>query len=228
MHNLENCLTEVTQQLHQAALAAGRNPHHITLVAVSKTQPASAIVQAHGAGLIHFGENYLQEAQSKMASLQHLPLVWHFLGPLQSNKAAAVARAFHWVHSVDSLKIAQKLSAARPPSLAPLNLCLQVNIDHQATKSGCPPQQACALALAIAALPNVRLRGLMAIPNPQQPAPAFAALRLLMAEINTHISPALDTLSMGMSADFACAIAEGSTLVRIGTRLFGARTPTHP
>ena len=223
MSTIAKNIAKVAARIREAAQAAGRAPETVGLLAVSKTQPAAAIRQAHGAGLLDFGENYLQEALEKQAELSDLPLTWHFIGPIQSNKTKPIAEHFHWVHSVDRLKIAQRLSNQRPPELPPLNVCLQVNVSGEASKSGCAPEDVPELARAIAALPNLRLRGLMAIPEPSDdPAEqhvAFARLRQLQQALALE----LDTLSMGMSQDLEAAIAEGATWVRIGTALFGAR-----
>lgn len=190
---------------------------------MSKTKPASAIREIHAAGVHDFGENYLQEALTKQQALSDLPLIWHFIGPIQSNKTKAIAEHFDWVHSVDRLKIAQRLSEQRPAGLAPLNICLQVNVSGEDSKSGCTPADLPALAKAVAALPNLRLRGLMAIPEPTEDRAtqeaAFASLRKLQEGLGLG----LDTLSMGMSHDLEAAIAQGATWVRIGTALFGAR-----
>lgn len=223
MSTIANNIAKVAARIREAAQAAARNPDEVHLLAVSKTQPAAAIRQACQAGLHDFGENYLQEALEKQADLADLPLTWHFIGPIQSNKTKAIAEHFDWVHSVDRLKIAQRLSDQRPESLPPLNICLQVNVSGEASKSGCEPQDVPQLAHAIAALPRLRLRGLMAIPeptdDPTEQRAAFARLRHLQAELQMD----LDTLSMGMSQDLEAAIAEGATWVRIGTALFGAR-----
>ena len=223
MHKIADNLTQVKESIQVAARAAGRNADQIRLLAASKTQPTEVLAQAYAAGQTHFGENYLQEALGKMAKLESLPLVWHFIGPLQSNKAAAVAQHFQWVHSVDRLKLAQRLSAARPPHLPPLNVCIQVNVDRQATKAGCSVEELASLAAAVAKLPNLTLRGLMAIPNPDSSRKAFADLRRLLEDTNLMVGLQLDTLSMGMSADLTEAIAEGATLVRVGTAIFGDR-----
>ena len=223
MSTIANNIAKVAARIREAAQAAARNPDQVHLLAGSKTQPAEAIRQACQAGLHDFGENYLQEALEKQADLADLPLTWHFIGPIQSNKTKAIAEHFDWVHSVDRLKIAQRLSDQRPESLPPLNICLQVNVSGEASKSGCEPQDVPQLAQAIAALPRLRLRGLMAIPeptdDPTEQRAAFARLRHLQAELQMD----LDTLSMGMSQDLEAAIAEGATWVRIGTALFGAR-----
>ncbi len=207
-------------------MGVGRDPAAITLVAVTKGQCADTVRSAATAGVTDFGENYLQEASGKMHRLADLPLNWHFIGGIQSNKTAALAARFDWVHSVDRLIVARRLSEQRPAQLAPLNLCIQVKLTPEATKGGVEPAAAGELAAAIALLPRVRLRGLMCVPPPETNLAAqravFARLRVLKEEINAG-GPLLDTLSMGMSGDFESAIAEGSTLVRIGTALFGAR-----
>ena len=218
----------VSQRIRAAADAVQRDASSIHLLAVSKTKPAQAVREAYAAGLRDFGENYLQEALGKQADLTDLPLSWHFIGPIQSNKTRAIAENFAWVHSVDRLKIAQRLSEQRPTDLPPLNICIQVNVSGEASKSGCTPADLPALATAISALPRLKLRGLMAIPEPtedraEQDA-AFATVRDLQASLNL----ALDTLSMGMSHDLESAIAQGATWVRIGTALFGARDYGQP
>ena len=218
----------VSQRIRAAADAVQRDASSIHLLAVSKTKPAQAVRDAYAAGLHDFGENYLQEALGKQADLTDLPLSWHFIGPIQSNKTRAIAENFAWVHSVDRLKIAQRLSEQRPADLPPLNICIQVNVSGEASKSGCTPADLPALAMAISALPRLKLRGLMAIPEPtedraEQDA-AFATVRDLQASLNL----ALDTLSMGMSHDLESAIAQGATWVRIGTALFGARDYGQP
>ena len=223
MSTIEEKIAKVRTRIREAAQAVGRDPAGIRLLAVSKTQPAEAIRAAYACGQGDFGENYLQEALGKQQELTDLPLCWHFIGPIQSNKTKAIAEHFAWVHSVDRLKIAQRLAEQRPAELPPLNVCLQVNVSGEASKSGCAPQDLPALAAAVAALPHLRLRGLMAIPEPtDDPAEqraAFARLRELQARLPYE----LDTLSMGMSHDLESAIAEGATWVRIGTALFGAR-----
>ena len=218
----------VSQRIRAAADAVQRDASSIHLLAVSKTKPAQAVREAYAAGLRDFGENYLQEALGKQADLTDLPLSWHFIGPIQSNKTRAIAENFAWVHSVDRLKIAQRLSEQRPADLPPLNICIQVNVSGEASKSGCTPADLPALAQAISALPRLTLRGLMAIPEPtedraEQDA-AFATVRDLQASLNLQ----LDTLSMGMSHDLESAIAQGATWVRIGTALFGARDYGQP
>ena len=225
---IELRMQAVKARIRQACVQAGRSPDEVTLLAVSKTQPAQAVREAQAVGLHEFGENYVQEALDKMAALADLRarLTWHLIGPLQSNKTRVVAEHFDWVHSVDRLKIAQRLSDQRPKGLAPLNVCLQVNVSGEATKSGAAPGELLDLAQAVAALPGLRLRGLMSIPEPTEDLAAQrAAHRALHAlwEQLREAGLALDTLSMGMSADVESAIAEGSTLVRVGTALFGAR-----
>ena len=221
-------LAQVNQRIVNACAAAGRPAGGVTLLAVSKTQPPEAVRAAAAAGQRAFGENYVQEALDKIGALADLrgSLAWHLIGPLQSNKTRVVAEAFDWVQSVDRLKIAQRLSEQRPPGLAPLQLCLQVNISQEASKSGVAPAEVAALARAVAVLPRLRLRGLMAIPEPaDDPAAQRAphrALRELMATLN-DAGLGLDTLSMGMSGDLEAAVAEGATLVRVGTAIFGAR-----
>lgn len=223
MSTIATNIAKVGVRIREAAQAVGRDPDEVRVLVVSKTQTADAIRQANDAGQCDFGENYLQEALEKQASLGDLPLVWHFIGPIQSNKTKLIAEHFDWVHSVDRLKIAQRLSDQRPEHLASLNVCLQVNVSGEASKSGCEPQEVRELAQAIAALPRLRLRGLMAIPeptdDPTEQRAAFARLRQLKSELGGD----LDTLSMGMSQDLEAAIAEGATWVRIGTAVFGAR-----
>lgn len=217
--------------IEHAAQAVLRKGGDVQLLAVSKTFGPDAVLHASQAGQQAFGENYLQEALDKMAALQQmapeLKLEWHFIGPIQSNKTRPIAEHFDWVHSVDREKIAQRLSAQRPPHLTPLNICLQVNISGEASKSGVMPDEVMALATAVANLPNLRLRGLMAIPEPAQDFDAqrkpFAALKSLFEQLKAAGLP-VDTLSMGMSSDMQAAIAEGATLVRIGTAIFGERT----
>ena len=228
MSTIADNILQVSSRIHAAALAAKRDEHSVQLLAVSKTKPAQAVREAYAAGQLEFGENYLQEALGKQAELTDLPLSWHFIGPIQSNKTRAIAENFAWVHSVDRLKIAQRLSEQRPADLPPLNICIQVNVSGEASKSGCTPADLPALANAISALPRLTLRGLMAIPEPtedrtEQDA-AFATVRDLQNSLNLP----LDTLSMGMSHDLESAIAQGATWVRIGTALFGARDYGQP
>jgi hypothetical protein len=227
MADIATNLERVRARTAAAAEAAGREPGAVRLVAVSKARPAADIAAAATAGQRDFGENYLQEALPKIEALRGSGLHWHYIGPIQSNKTRDIAAHFDWVHSVDRLKIARRLSEQRPDELAPLDVCVQVNVDAEAGKAGVAPDAAAALAHEIAALPRLRLRGLMAIPAPV-PDPAaqrapFAALRRLQDEL--HASGLhLDTLSMGMSDDLEAAIAEGATIVRVGTAIFGART----
>jgi len=229
MGSIGNNLQEVKRRIEAACVAARRPANSVTLLAVSKTKPASAVREALAAGQHAFGENYVQEGLAKIATLADLraQIEWHLVGPLQSNKTRAVAEAFDWVHSVDRLKIAERLAAQRPAGLPPLNVCLQVNISGEASKSGLTAAELPAVALAVAALPGLRLRGLMAIPEPAagdaaQRAP-HRALRALLDVLHAR-GLALDTLSMGMSDDLEAAVAEGSTLVRVGTAVFGARS----
>ncbi|GLC91657.1 YggS family pyridoxal phosphate enzyme [Cupriavidus sp. TA19] len=221
-------LQAVNQRIAAAAQQAGRQPGDIALLAVSKTVSADRVRAAAEAGQLAFGENYVQEGVEKIAALAELRgrLQWHFIGPLQSNKTRLVAEHFDWVHAIDRLKIAERLSAQRPAGMAPLQVCLQVNISGEASKSGVAPAEVPALAQAVAALPGLRLRGLMAIPEPEDDPAAqrrpFAAMRALLGTLREN-GLDLDTLSMGMSGDMEAAIAEGATMVRIGTAIFGAR-----
>ncbi|OYU08245.1 MAG: YggS family pyridoxal phosphate-dependent enzyme [Pseudomonas sp. PGPPP1] len=218
----------VSQRIRAAADAVQRDANSIHLLAVSKTKPAQAVREAYAAGMHDFGENYLQEALGKQAQLSDLPLSWHFIGPIQSNKTRAIAENFAWVHSVDRLKIAQRLSEQRPADLAPLNICIQVNVSGEASKSGCTPADLPALANAINALPRLKLRGLMAIPEPTEDRAAQDAAFATVRELQASLNLPLDTLSMGMSHDLESAIAQGATWVRIGTALFGARDYGQP
>ena len=229
MTTIATRLQQVHQRLTNACRAAQRPDNSVVLLAVSKTQPADAIRCAYSAGQRAFGENYVQEALAKIEALADLreQIEWHLIGPLQSNKTRAVAEAFDWVHSVDRLKTAQRLSEQRPADAAPLQVCLQVNISGEASKSGLAPAEVADVANAVAALPRLRLRGLMAIPEPEgdlesQRRP-HRALRELFETLRTQ-GLALDTLSMGMSADLEAAVLEGATMVRIGTAVFGGRT----
>ncbi|MFP6848366.1 MAG: YggS family pyridoxal phosphate-dependent enzyme [Pseudomonas sp.] len=223
MSTIAENIAKVGVRIREAAQASQRDCASIGLLAVSKTKPAAAVREAFAAGSEDFGENYLQEALDKQLELHDLPLTWHFIGPIQSNKTKPIAEHFSWVHSVDRLKIAERLSAQRPTNLPALNICLQVNVSGEASKSGCSPEELTALAQAVTQLPNLRLRGLMTIPEPTddpvEQRAAFARLRELQQGLNLN----LDTLSMGMSHDLEAAIAEGATWVRIGTALFGAR-----
>jgi pyridoxal phosphate enzyme (YggS family) len=219
-------LQTVRSRIVAACLSAGRDPAQVTLLAVSKTFGPEAVAEAFAAGQTAFGENYVQEAVEKMSALPGLPLEWHCIGPIQSNKTRLVAENFAWVHTVDRLKIAQRLSEQRPDNLPPLQVCIQVNVDGGPTKSGVPPTDALALARQVAALPRLQLRGLMCIP---EPAPdflaacaAFARAKTLFDKLN-QAGLRLDTLSMGMTSDLEAAIHSGSTLVRVGTAIFGGR-----
>jgi len=234
MGSIGSNLQDVKRRIARACAEAGRDANSVTLLAVSKTFPAEAVREAFDAGERAFGENYVQEALAKIEALAALraQLQWHLIGPLQSNKTRPVAEAFDWVHTVDRLKIAERLAAQRPAGLAPLNLCLQVNVSGESSKSGVAPEELPTLAAQVAALPaeRVRLRGLMSIPEPTTEADAqrrqharlrelFEALRAGLAPVGPHF----DTLSMGMSADLEAAVAEGSTMVRVGSAIFGLR-----
>jgi pyridoxal phosphate enzyme (YggS family) len=223
MSTIAENIAKVGARIREAAQASQRNPLDIGLLAVSKTKPAAAIREAHAAGLRDFGENYLQEALDKQAELADLPLIWHFIGPIQSNKTRPIAEHFAWVHSVDRLKIAQRLSDQRPAQLPPLNICLQVNVSGESSKSGCTPDELPALAQAVTQLANLRLRGLMTIPEPTEDVAAQHAAFARLRQLRDDLALNLDCLSMGMSHDLEAAIAEGATWVRIGTALFGAR-----
>jgi pyridoxal phosphate enzyme (YggS family) len=220
-------LQAVRARIAAACVAAGRAPGTVQLLAVSKTWPADSVRAAVAAGQRAFGENYVQEAVDKARELDSLGLEWHFIGPLQSNKTRPVAENFAWVHSVDRLKIAERLAAQRPPQLPPLQICVQVNVSGEASKSGCAPEQAIDLAAAVARLPGLCLRGLMAIPEPTEDTARqrrqFAMLRQTLERINAERDGRLDTLSMGMTDDLEAAIMEGATMVRIGTAIFGRR-----
>ena len=219
-------LQAIHRAITQAAQAAQRDPASVMLLAVSKTFPAPAVREAYAAGQRAFGENYVQEALDKIEALRDLNLEWHFIGPIQSNKTRVIAENFAWVHGVDRLKIAQRLSEQRPLNLPPLNICLQVNVSGEESKSGVAPQDVAGLAREVSTLPRLKLRGLMAIPAPTDDLAAqrvpFAQLRELAQEITAR-GIALDTLSMGMSHDFAAAIREGATIIRVGTAIFGTR-----
>jgi pyridoxal phosphate enzyme (YggS family) len=219
-------LAQVHAQIQSACQAAGRPLGSVQLLAVSKTWGPDAVRAAHAAGQTAFGENYIQEAVDKITALRDLPLVWHCIGPIQSNKTRLVAEHFDWVHSIDRLKIAERLSEQRPDHLPPLQVCIQVNVDGGANKSGVSPQALPALAQAVAALPRLQLRGLMTIPEPAETEAQMRAVhrqaKALFEQLRAQGLP-MDTLSMGMSADLAAAIAEGSTMVRVGTAIFGQR-----
>ena len=228
MTTIPGNLQHVRARIATACQRAGRGVEEVTLLAVSKTFGADAVRAAAAAGQRAFGENYIQEGVEKIAALRDLGLMWHCIGPIQSNKTRLVAEHFDWVHTVDRLKIAERLSAQRPADLPPLNVCIQVNIDGGANKSGVAPCEALALARAVAALPQLKLRGLMSIP---EIAPDFEAARAVHASARALFDQlnadglGLDTLSMGMSDDLEAAIAAGSTMVRIGTAIFGSRAP---
>lgn len=224
--NLPAALREVRERVARAAAAAGRSAQSVTLLAVGKAQPAELLAAAADLGLEHFGESYLQEGLEKIAALQRRRLTWHFIGRVQSNKTRPIAETFAWVHAVDRLKLAERLSAQRPLEAPPLNVCLQVNVAGEASKGGVAPAEVAALAAAVGRLPRIALRGLMCIPPEESDVARqrawFARLRALRDEANAA-GAGLDTLSMGMSGDFEAAIQEGATIVRLGTALFGAR-----
>lgn len=219
-------MQNIAERIAQAAAVSGRDPSAIRLLAVSKTWPVESLREAAAAGQRAFGESYVQEAIDKVDALAGEGLEWHFIGPLQSNKTRPVANAFAWVHSVDRLKIAQRLSEQRDVHLPPLQVCIQVNVSGEASKSGVAPEALPELARAVAALPRLQLRGLMTIPEPTPDVALqrarFASLRHMLDALNGE-GMALDTLSMGMSDDLEAAIAEGSTIVRVGTAIFGSR-----
>jgi pyridoxal phosphate enzyme (YggS family) len=224
--NLTVHVNHVRSRILSAALAAGRDPNGVTLVAVTKSKTAESMRLAATAGVTNFGENYLQEALPKLNQLADLALTWHFIGAIQSNKTRDIAERFDWVHSVDRIHVARRLAGQRPFHAPPLNVCLQVELVPEPNKSGVKPAELTSLAHAVAQLPGLRLRGLMCVPPPQPNVDAeravFAQLRGLLEELNAG-GLKLDTLSMGMSGDFESAIAEGATLVRIGTAIFGSR-----
>ncbi len=226
MTMIQENICNVQSRIAAACHASGRLPSSVSLLAVSKTFGAEAVQLAHAGGQSAFGENYIQEAVVKIVALRHLPLQWHCIGPIQSNKTRLVAEHFDWVQTVDRLKIAQRLCEQRPKHLAPLQVCIQVNVDGGPTKSGVAPADTLALAQAVASLPRLRLRGLMCIPEPTSDFVAACALFKragdLFCALNTA-SLGLDTLSMGMSADLEAAVASGSTMVRVGSAIFGQR-----
>ena len=226
MSTIASRLQVVQSRIQAACAASGRAPGAVRLIAVSKTFAAEAVREACEAGQQAFGENYLQEALSKIEALPGLGLEWHFIGPVQSNKARDVARNFSWVHSVDRLKLAERLSAARPENLAPLEICIQVNVSSEQSKNGCHPDELAQLARAVAALPGLKLRGLMTLPEATSDTNLqrrrFARLRDLKDELSAS-GLGLDTLSMGMTDDLEAAIAEGATMVRVGRAIFGPR-----
>ncbi|MEH6823328.1 MAG: YggS family pyridoxal phosphate-dependent enzyme [Motiliproteus sp.] len=231
MSSIADNISTTLTRIHDAEQKFGREPDSVTLLAVSKTKPAQQLRQAYAAGQRHFGENYLQDALPKVEQLADLDICWHFIGPLQSNKSRAVAEHFDWFHSLDRIKIAQRLSEQRPASRTPLNICIQINISAEASKSGILPEQAAELVQQVQRLPGVQLRGLMAIPsaNLDQAGQrlAFAHMQTLFETLKP-LAPQMDTLSMGMSDDLEAAVAEGSTLVRIGTAIFGDRERSLP
>lgn len=224
-------LQVVRSRISAAAGQFGRNSGDIALVAVSKTFPASSIRAAYAAGQRDFGENYVQEAIEKIEALSDLPLTWHFIGPIQSNKTRDIAAHFDWVHSVDRLKVAERLSQQRAPKLTPMNVCLQVNVSEEVSKSGLAPAEVLSLAQAVVALPRLKLRGLMAIPEPTDDVglqrDRFRTIRELAEQLR-QAGMSIDTLSMGMSDDLESAIAEGATMIRVGRALFGERSRTVP
>jgi pyridoxal phosphate enzyme (YggS family) len=228
MASIESKLQQVRHRISQACALAERDVQSVTLLAVSKTFGAEAVREAHAAGQCAFGENYVQEALAKIEALADLrsQLEWHLIGPLQSNKTREVALSFDWVHTIDRLKVAERLSAQRPAQLPALSVCLQVNVSGEASKSGVAPAEVAALARSVAALPRLRLRGLMSIPEPVE---GFEAQRVPHRHLRELFDAlraqglALDTLSMGMSADLEAAVAEGATLVRVGSAVFGDR-----
>lgn len=226
MTTIGDNLQHVRARMREACLSAGRAADAVALLAVSKTFPPEAVRAAHAAGQTAFGENYIQEAVEKIALLRDLPLQWHCIGPIQSNKTRLVATHFDWAHTVDRLKTAQRLNDQRPDDKPPLQVCLQINVDGGLTKSGVPPDEALTLAREVASLPRLQLRGLMSIP---EPAADFAAQKAVHARVRELFDTlrsqglALDTLSLGMSTDMEAAIHAGSTLVRVGTAIFGRR-----
>ncbi len=221
MRAIDDNLQAVRGRIAHAAAAAGRDPLSVTLLAVSKTHPAALVGEALAAGQRSFGENYVQEAVEKMDALAGTAIEWHLVGPLQSNKTRLVAARFDWVHTIESEKIARRLSGQRPTGVAPLNVLIQVNVSGEASKSGVAPQHVAGLAKAIAALPNLKLRGLMAIPEPAAGVARYRELKNLYEKLKSEFQ--FDTLSVGMSDDMEAAIAEGATLVRVGTAIFGVR-----
>jgi pyridoxal phosphate enzyme (YggS family) len=227
MNNIEKNLRHIHARIAAAATACERDPDSVLLLAVSKKKPAADIRIAHACGQSAFGENYLQEALQKMQELQDLDISWHFIGAIQSNKTRNIAEAFDWAHCIDRAKIARRLSEQRPPHMAPLNVCIQINLDHETSKAGIDLAELPGLAAAIDPLPGIRLRGLMSIPAPREDVAAqreaFARLADALQSLRQQ-GIDCDTLSMGMTGDMDVAIAEGSTLVRIGTAIFGERS----
>ena len=226
MHNIENNLAQIRARIDAAASAADRDPESVLLLAVSKKKPVEDIRIAYAAGQRAFGENYLQEAMQKIGALAELDISWHFIGAIQSNKTRDIAACFDWAHCIDRVKIARRLGSQRPAEMPPLNVCIQVNLDEESSKAGVELDAVPELAGEIANLPGIRLRGLMTIPAPRtdvgEQRAAFARLAQMLAELKQR-GIDCDTLSMGMTGDMEAAIAEGSTLVRIGTAIFGER-----
>ncbi|NOY63608.1 MAG: YggS family pyridoxal phosphate-dependent enzyme [Gammaproteobacteria bacterium] len=225
-NTIKGRLEDIRERIIQAEQHYRRTPGSVTLIAISKTRPATDVAQAAQAKQQHFGENYLQDALPKVTALANMNICWHFTGPVQSNKTTQIAQHFSWVHTIDRIKTAQRLNKQRPPQLPPLNICLQYNVSGESSKSGCSLSQLETLAAAINAMPNLKLRGLMALPaqssDEAQQRSAFAAVAAAQQQL-INSGYALDTLSMGMSADFEAAIAAGSTMVRVGTAIFGTR-----
>lgn len=225
--SLHQNLTQLKQLIIQTELECGRKPGSVLLLAVSKQQSIEAIRELFQLGITHFGESYFQEAQPKINALKDTPVCWHFIGPIQSNKTKGIASLFQWVHSISRLKIAHCLNEYRPSTLDPLNICLQVNLVDEKTKSGIAPEHVAELAMAVSQLPNLKLRGLMTIPPPQKEIQAqyelFNRLHQLMHSLNQELNLNMDTLSMGMSHDIVPAIKAGATIIRVGQALFGER-----
>ncbi|WP_367605930.1 YggS family pyridoxal phosphate-dependent enzyme [Legionella sp. W05-934-2] len=227
MATIVHNLAFVNEQIKRALLASHRSPNEVMLLAVSKTKPASAIREAYQAGQRAFGENYVQEALDKMNQLADLAIEWHFIGSIQSKKSAYIAQHFSWVHTVDRIKVAKLLNQCRPHNMPPLNICIQVNLDNESSKSGVSITDCLPLATQIKTMENLSLRGLMAIPKPQTSSEAqflsFRRLTNLKQDLSNQLGCPLDTLSMGMSSDLTAAIRAGSTIVRVGEAIFGAR-----
>jgi len=233
MKEIADNIAKVRARIQQAAQENQRDANQITVLAASKTRSPDEILLAYESGLCNFGENYVQEALPKIEALSEYPLTWHYIGPLQSNKSKSVAEHFDWVHSVDRLKTAEKLNQHRPSHLPPINVCLQVNINSETSKSGAPPEEIQGLITSLAKLEHLNLRGLMAIPDPNQPADqlesTFASMATLLQKCQQHFpNLQLDTLSMGMSGDLELAVVHGTTLVRIGQGIFGPRQNKQP
>lgn len=226
MHNIVDNLARVRASVKQSTLRSGRSKDAVAILAVSKTKPAAMLRAAFDAGQRDFGENYLQEALQKQDKLSDLAVTWHFIGAVQSNKTRDIAEHFAWVHTVERLKIAERLNKQRPSGMPPLNICIQVNIGDEASKAGCAPEDTLGLVEACSKLPHISVRGLMTLPKREDGSKPFKQLRHLKNQINTELGMTMDTLSMGMSADMEGAIEEGATIVRIGTALFGPRFAT--